>query len=66
MPAVLWNIYQLGDQGYDIFENIVYPDNKIAIILENNGKASKIKRIKHINTGYYFLTYFIEKYELSL
>ena len=66
MTAVLWTRYWLDNKGYNVFENIVYQDNKIAILLENNGKASSSKRTKHINTRYYLVTYRIEKYELSL
>ena len=48
------------------FEKIVYQDNKSAINLEDNGKASSSNRTKHINIRYYFITDRIEKYELSL
>ena len=66
MPAVLWTRYWLDTQIYNVFENIVYQDNKSAIILENNGKASRSKRTKHINIRYYFVTDHIEKYEIYL
>ena len=66
MPAVLWTRYWLDTQIYNVFENIVYQDNKSAIILEKNGNYSSSKRTKHINIRYYFVTYRIEKYELSL
>ena len=66
MPSVLWVRYWLEAQGYDVFENIVYQDNKSAILLEKNGKASSSKRTKHINIRYYFVTYQIGKYELFL
>ena len=66
MLALLWTIYWLDSQGYVVFENIAYQDNKIAIILENNGKASISKRTKNKNIRYYFVTYRIEKYELSI
>ena len=56
----------MDTEGYDVFENIVYQDNRSDILLENNGKASISKRTKHINTGYYFVKYRIEKYELSV
>ena len=65
MPVVLCTRYSLDAQGYDIFDHIVYQDNKSAIILENNSKSSSRKRMKHINTRYYFVTDFIERYELS-
>ena len=66
MPAVLWTRYWLDAQGYYVFENIVYQDNKSAIILENNVKASSSKRKKHIKTRYYFVKDRIEKYKLSI
>ena len=66
MPVALWTIYWLDAQGYDVFEKILHQDNKSAIILGKNGKAPRSKRTKHINIRYYFVTYFIEKYKLSL
>ena len=53
-------------QGYGVRENIVYQDNKSAILLEKNGKASSSKRTKHINIRYYFVTDRIAKGELSV
>ena len=35
--------------------NIVYQDNKSAILLETNGRSSSSKRIKHINIQYYYV-----------
>ena len=52
MPAVLWARYWLDTQVYDVFDNIVYQDNKSDMLLENNGKASSRKRKKHINIIY--------------
>ena len=66
MPAMLWDIYWLYAQGYDVPENILYQYNKSAIILENNGQTSSRKHTKHKNIRYYFVTNSIEKYELSL
>ena len=66
MPDVLCTRYCLYAQGYIICENIVYQDNKCAIILENNDKVSISKCTKHINIRYYFVTYCIEKDELSI
>jgi hypothetical protein len=39
MPAICWTRYFLQAQGYGVHENIVYQDNKSAILLEKNGKA---------------------------
>ena len=33
IPAILWTIYWLDTQGYDVFYNIFFQDNKSAIIL---------------------------------
>ena len=61
MPVILWTRYWLDAQGSDVFENTVYQDNKSDILLKNNGRNSIIKRTKHINTRYYFVTDCIEK-----
>jgi hypothetical protein len=53
-------------QGYGIQENIVFQDNKSAILMERNGKASSSKRTKHINIRYYFVTDRINKQELTV
>ena len=56
MPAVLCTIYWLYSQGNDVFEIIVYQDNKSAIHLENNVKAPISKRTNHINIRYHCVT----------
>jgi hypothetical protein len=66
MPAVLWTRYFMEAQGYGIQENIVFQDNKSAILMEKNGKASSSKRTKHINIRYYFVTDRINKKELKV
>ena len=47
VPAVLWIRYSLDAKGCYVFENIVFQDNKNAIILEKNGKSLSSKRTKH-------------------
>jgi hypothetical protein len=66
MPAVLWTRYFLEAQDYGVRENIVYQDNKSAILMEKNGKASSSKRTKHINIRYYFVTDRINKKDLTV
>lgn len=66
MPAVLWTRYFLLEQGYGVQENIVYQDNKSAILLEKNGTASSSRRTKHINIRYYFVTDRIRNGEMSV
>ncbi len=66
MPAICWTRYFMDAQGYGIQENIVFQDNKSAILMEKNGKASSSKRTKHINIRYYFVTDRINKKELTV
>jgi len=42
-------------QGIEVKDNILYQDNKSAMLLENNGQASSSKRTKHINIRYYYV-----------
>ena len=55
MPRMLCTRHYLEAQGYRIDENILYQDKMSAIILENNGKKSSTKNMKHINVHYYFI-----------
>ena len=66
MPAICWTRYFLNAQGYGVRENIVYQDNKSAILLEKNGTASSSKRTKHLNIRYFFVTDRIAKGEMSV
>jgi hypothetical protein len=53
-------------QGYDVKDNVLFQDNKSSTLLEKNGKASRIKRTKHINIGYFFITDRVSKEEVSV
>ncbi len=53
---VLWTQLFLEEQGYPIDENIVYQDNKSAILLEENGKKSSSQCTRHLNIRYFFIT----------
>ena len=56
MSQILWTNYFLAAQGYNLNKCVVYQDNKSAILLEENGRASSSKRTRHINIRYYFVT----------
>jgi hypothetical protein len=58
---ILWTKLFLEAQGYDVEKNIVYQDNKSAILLETNGKKSSGKRICALNIRYFFITDQVEK-----
>jgi hypothetical protein len=49
MPVICWTQYFMEGQGYQVQDNILFQDNKSAILLEKNGKASSSKCTKHIN-----------------
>jgi Reverse transcriptase (RNA-dependent DNA polymerase) len=66
MPAICWTRYFLEAQGYQVHDNVLFQDNRSAILLEKNGKASSSKRTKHINIRYFFITDRVSKGDLSL
>jgi hypothetical protein len=55
LPQVIWTRYFLEAQGYGVNESVVYQDNRSAILLEKNGRASSRKRTRHINIRYFFI-----------
>ena len=56
LTQLIWTWYFLKEQGYMIHDNVIHKDNQSAIKLEKNGRRSSIKRKRHINIRYYFLT----------
>ena len=66
MPAICWTRYFMEAQGYQVDDNVLFQDNKSAILLEKNGKASSSKRTKHINIRYFFITDRVSKGDVSL
>ena len=44
----------------------MYQDNQVAILTENNGRASSSKRTKHPNIRYFFITDRIKKGDLHI
>ena len=63
---VLWTQLFLEEQGWAITKNIIYQDNKSAILLETNGKKSSGKRTRAINIRYYFITDHVVKGTVSI
>jgi hypothetical protein len=52
---ILWTKLFLEEQGYSVYDNILYQDNKSAMLLEHNGRASSSKRTKHIHLRYFYV-----------
>jgi hypothetical protein len=66
MPMICWTRQFMEAQGYKVNDNILLQDNKSAILLESNGKASSSKRTKHIKIRYFFITDRVSKGDLSI
>ena len=58
---IFWTKLFIEAQGYVIEKNILYQDNKSAILLETNGRRSADKRSRAMNIRYFFITNQIEK-----
>jgi len=56
MPQVLWTKQFLEEQGFQVHPVKILQDNRSAMLLEENGKASSSKRTRHIQIRYYFVT----------
>ena len=63
---ILWTGLFMEQQGYPLSKNILFQDNKSAILLENNGKRSAGKRSRALNVRYFFLTDQVEKGNLTI
>jgi hypothetical protein len=66
LPQVLWTRYFLQEQGYAVKSATVYQDNKSAILLEENGRASSSKRTRHLNIRYFFITDRVKSAEVGI
>ena len=66
MTPILWTRLFLEEQGVSVKDNILYQDNKSAILLEKNGKRSSGKRTRALNIRYFFVTDQVEKKNLSI
>ena len=55
ISTILWSLYFIRAQGYDMSHATLFQDNKSAILLEVNGRTSSSKRTKHIKFYFYFV-----------
>jgi hypothetical protein len=63
---MLWTRRFLEYQGYPVKNNILYQDNRSAILLESNGRKSAGKRSRHLDIRYFFVTDQKEKKQISI
>jgi hypothetical protein len=66
MPQIMWTRHFLKAQGYGTVDSVLHQDNKSAILLEENGRASSSKRTRHINIRYFFVTDHVKGKEVSI
>ena len=66
IPQILWARLFMKAQGIEVRDNILYQDNKSAMLLETNGRASSSKRTKHINIRYYYVADRVAKGDLRI
>ena len=53
---MLWTKLFLEHQGYPVRKNILFQDNRSAMLLEENGRKSAGKRSRHLNIRFFFVT----------
>ena len=55
LPQVIWSLYFIEAQGYKVARNVIKQDNKSAILLEKNGRASSSSATKHIHNRFFYV-----------
>ena len=66
MSLILWTHYFLEAQGYGVDDAIIYQDNKSAMLLEQNGWACSMRRTRHSNIRYFFVSDRIKTNEVKV
>ena len=66
MGSMLWTKLFLEAQGQKVAANNLHQDNKSAILLEKNGKASSSKHTRHLNIRHFFVTDQVSKGNLAI
>ena len=63
---VLWGKYFIKSQRYTVQNNVLFQEKKSTMLLENNGRMSSGKIIKHIKASYLLIVDNIYKWELEI
>ena len=66
LPMMLWCKYFIKAQGCTVEKNILYQDNKSAILTAKNGWISSSKRTKHIKARYFLVEDKIDNNKLEV
>jgi hypothetical protein len=65
-PTMMWTIYFVEAQGFNVEESVLFQDNLRAMLLKRKGKKSSSKRKKHINIRYFFIKDRVANNELMI
>ena len=66
LKHIMWGLYFIQAQGYEVTDNILMQDNKSTILMANNGQFSCSKRTKHIKNRYFMIKDKIGKGEVII
>ena len=66
MPEMLWSLYFIQSQGYDVEIVELFQDNKSTQLLMNNGRFSSGKKTKHIKAKFFFIKDRIDAGEMKV
>ena len=66
MPEMLWSLYFIQSQGYEVDRVNLYQDNISTQPLKKNGHFLSQKRTKHINAKFFFIKDRIDGGELKI
>ena len=66
IPYNIWLTNFMKEQGYVFDKNIVYQDNKSAILMEKNGRNSCTGNSRHIDIRYFFVKDRVNKNEIEI
>ena len=66
LKSIMWGVYFIREQGYEVTNNILMQDNKSTILVAKNNRSSSSKRTKHIKNSYFVIKYNIVKGEIVI
>jgi len=66
MPEMLWSLYFMQSQGYDVEIVELFQDNKSTQLLMNSGRFLSGKKTKHIKAKFFFIKDRIDTGELKV
>ena len=66
LKSIMWGLYFIKAQGYEVTNNILIQDDKSTILLAKNGRFSSSKGTKHIKNRYFMIKDKIGKDEIVI